>query len=243
MEQIEIMAKLREKVGKSAARKSRKGDVVPAVCYGGDSSPVHIEVSTMEVKKAIATPYGLNTIINLKIASNKETISKKVLIKDVQKDVFGKKVLHMDFVEIRDEKPIRVKVPVRLTGKAKGVAEGGILQQIIRELDIKCLPGDIPIAIEHDVTSLGIGGAIHVRDLKVPERSKVLVDKDRTVAVIVEVKEEVVAGQVPAAGAAASAEGSAPSEGSAAPATAQSPAAGAAAEKPAAAKPSQVEKK
>jgi large subunit ribosomal protein L25 len=244
MEQIEITAKLREKVGKYAARKSRKGDIVPAVCYGKNSEPVHIEVSTLQVKKAINTPYRTNTVINLKITSDKETISKKVLVKDVQKDVFGKKILHMDFIEVKDDQPVRIKVPIILTGKAKGVAEGGILQQIMRELDLKCLPKDIPVAIEHDITNLGIGGAIHVKDLKVPENAKVLVDKDRTVAVIVEVKEEVVGGPVAAAGAVASAEGSAPAEGSAT-APASAPAAGTSAgvEKPPAGKPAQPEKK
>lgn len=243
MEQIEIMAKLREKIGKSAARKSRKGDIVPAVCYGRHSEPVHIEVSTMQVKKAINTPYKINTIINLKIESNKETISKKVLIKDVQRDVFGKKILHMDFIEVKEDQPIRIKVPIILAGKAKGVAEGGILQQIIRDLDLKCLPKDIPVAIEHDITNLGIGGAVHVKDLKVPENARVLVDKDRTVAVVVEVKEEVAAAPVAAAGAAAPAEGAATTEGAGATAPAPAPAAGATAEKPAAAKPAQPEKK
>lgn len=230
MEQIEIMARLRNYVGKSAARKCRRGDIVPAVCYGKGSEPVHIEISTGQVKKAIETPHKLNTVINLKITSDKETINKKVLIKDVQKDVFGKKILHMDFVEVRDDYPVRVKVPIKLVGRAKGVVEGGILQQIIRELDMKCLPADIPVAIEHDITQLGMGMAVHVKDLKVPEKAKVLVDKDRTVAVIVEVKEEsmVAMAATPSAEGAISTEGSTPTTGTvsatpAGPATSSAP--------------------
>ncbi|MCX7944820.1 MAG: 50S ribosomal protein L25 [Deltaproteobacteria bacterium] len=192
MEQIEITAKLRPSIGKSSARKCRKGDIVPAVCYGKGSEPVHIEISTTQVKKAITTPHKLNTIINLKITSDKDNsiINKKVLIKDVQKDALGKKVLHMDFIEVRDDIPVKVKVPIKLVGRAKGVVEGGILQQTIRELYMKCLPKDIPIEIEHDITQLGRGQAVHVKDLKIPETAKILVDKDRTVAVIVEIKEE-----------------------------------------------------
>ncbi len=233
MEQLEIMAKLRTRVGKSNARKCRRGDVVPAVCYGKNTDPVHIEISTNLVRKAISTPYKLNTIINLNISSDKEVIRKKVLIKDVQKDALGKKILHMDFVEVKDDQPVKVKVPVRLVGKAKGVAEGGILQQIIRDLDMKCLPQDIPVAIEHDVTQLKMGEAVHVRDLKVPEKAKVLVDKDRTVAVVIEVKEELAAPVVAAATAesASTAEGAAPA--STAPASTAT----------SAAKPAQPEKK
>lgn len=239
MEQFEVMATLRTKVGKSAARKTRKGGVVPAVCYGKGSEPVHIEVPVNQVRKAISTPYKLNTVINLKITSkNGDTIEKKVLVKDVQKDVFGKEILHMDFIEVKEDQPVKIKVPVVLTGKAKGVAEGGILQQLIRELDIRCLPKDIPVAIEHDITDLKMGGAVHVKDLKLPENARVLVDKDRTVAVIVEVKEETA---VPAA-AAVAVEGAAPE-------TAAAPAAGTTAQatQPAQAaqpqKPAQPEKK
>ena len=247
MEKIEISAKLRETLGKSSARRARKSkDIVPAVCYGRDSKPVHIEVSTSQIRKAIATPYKMNTIISLKISSGKENLEKMVLIKDVQKDVFGKKILHMDFIEVREDSPVKVKVPVKLVGKAKGVAEGGILQQIIRDLDMKCLPKDIPVSIEHDITELMIGGAVHVKDLKIPANATPLIDKDRTVAVVVEVKEEVTAAPVAAAataeGAAAPAEGSAPAEGAGAAAPAAAPAKAATPDK-AAAKPAGQEKK
>ena len=241
MERIEISARLREKLGKSFARKVRKnGDMVPAVCYGKGSSPIHIEVSTSAIRKAIATPYKLNTIINLKISSDKESYEKMVLIKDVQKDVFGKKILHMDFIEVKEDVPVVVKVPIKLVGKAKGVAEGGILQQTMRELEMKCLPKDIPVAIEHDITNLGIGGAIHVKDLNIPATAKPVVDKDRTVAVVIEVKEETA---VPVAAAAAAA--GAPAEGAApaAEGAATTPSQQATAPDKAAAKPAGQEKK
>ncbi len=244
MEKIEVTARLREKTGKSAARKTRReGDLVPAVCYGKNASPVHIEISTGQLKKAISTDYKINTLINLKITSPEKTMEKTVLLKDVQKDVFGKKIMHVDFIEVSNNRPVRVKVPVKLVGRSRGVVEGGIMQHIIRDLEMKCLPQDIPVAIEYDVTEMGIGDAIHVKDLKIPEKARVLVDKDRTVAVVVEVKEEVTA----APAVAATAEGEAPSAEGATPA-----AEGAAAKTPtpaegtapaAQAKPAQPEKK
>lgn len=196
MERMEVTARLREKTGKSAARKTRcQSDLVPAVCYGKGSEPIHIEVSTAQLKKAISTPYKVNTVINLKIASPKETIEKMVLLKDIQKDVIKNKIIHLDFIEVSNDRPVKVKIPVVLVGRSKGVAEGGIMQQIIRELEMKCLPQDIPVAIEYDVSHMGIGDALHVKDLKIPEKAILLVDKDRTVAVVVEVKEEVAVAQ------------------------------------------------
>lgn len=200
MERIELTARLREKTGKSAARKTRvHADLVPAVCYGKDSKPVHIEVSISHLKRAISTPHKVNTVINLQIASPKETVEKMVLLKDIQRDPIGSKIIHLDFIEVRNDRPVRVRIPVILVGRAKGVAEGGIMQQIIRELEMRCLPQEIPVAIEHDVTEMGIGDALHVKDLKIPENASLLVDKDMTVAVVVEVKEEGAGGPAVAA--------------------------------------------
>lgn len=239
MERIEVTARLREKTGKSAARKTRgHADLVPAVCYGKDSKPLHIEVSIGQIKRAISTPYKVNTVINLKIASPKESMERMVLLKDIQKDVIGNKIIHLDFIEISNDRRVKVRIPVILVGKAKGVSEGGIMQQIIRELEMKCLPQDIPVAIEHDVTEMGIGDALHVKDLKIPEKASLLVDRDMTVAVVVEVKEEGTGG--PAMAAATEGAMAPSAEGAAQSATA---AATGGAASTAEAKPAQPEKK
>ncbi|HEX4381711.1 MAG TPA: 50S ribosomal protein L25 [Myxococcales bacterium] len=226
-----LTAQKREHAGKGPARQLRMKKLIPAVCYGPYDKPLHVAVDPLAIKKAIATPHKFNTVIKLQVEGGE---TRTVLFKDYERDPLDGAMLHCDFLEVRMDKDVVVNVPVVLTGKPVGVAEGGILQQVARTLAVLCKPSDIPEKIEVDITNLAIAESLHVSDVKAPAGVKFKVKGDQTVAVvnIPEKEEEVVkpaaAAAVPGAeGAAAPAAGAA---GAAAPAAgAAAPAAGAAA--------------
>lgn len=184
MAQSTLFVKRREGVGKTAARKIRKEGAIPAILYGKGTEPIPIAVNLVDVKKALSTEAGENTLLEIHIRQNGDEITKLALLRDIQFDYLTSKPIHFDFQEVLMKEKLTVKVPVRITGKAEGVKEGGILEEILREIEIECLPTDIPNFIEVDVSKLGIGDSIHVRDLTISEKVTVLHDPDETVVTI-----------------------------------------------------------
>lgn len=207
-----LSARVREGAGKGPARRLRAEGLVPAVVYGRHlEAPVHIAVDPVQVKKAIATPHRLNTLLSLKLDGQPERL---VLLKDYQQDPLTREMLHADFIDVRENEQVKVNVPLVLVGKPVGVTEGGILSQSRRDLEVYALPGAIPEKIEADVSALKIAQSLHINEVKMPPGVRVKTQVNYTIAVVsVPEKEEVapVAAAVPAAGApAAGAPGAAP---------------------------------
>ncbi|NBD13290.1 MULTISPECIES: 50S ribosomal protein L25/general stress protein Ctc [Corallococcus] len=176
-----LEAKAREGSGKGVARRLRASGQVPAVVYGKHlKAPLHISVDPKAIRTAINTPHKLNTLIQLKLAGNDQ----QVLLKDYQMDPLTRDILHADFIAVRDNDQVKVNLPVVLTGKAAGVADGGLLTQIRRNLEVWALPGAIPLQIEVDVTNLKIAEAIHVNDVKLPDGVSVKTHVNYTIAVL-----------------------------------------------------------
>lgn len=199
----------REGTGKGPARRTRQAGKVPAVVYGKHlDKPFNISVDPIEVKKAVQTKRKLNTLIALKVGAKTST----VLLKEYQMDPVTRAMLHVDFIEVRETEEVKVKVPVVLVGKAIGTADGGLLTQMRRELEVFALPAAIPDQLEIDVTPLKIGAALHINDVKLPAGLKVKSNVNYTLAVVVapeaEVKVEVAA--VAEGAAAPAADGKAP---------------------------------
>ncbi len=207
--QTVLQAQPRSGVGKGPARRLRETGLVPAVVYGRGSEPVPFSVDPAALKQAVATPHKLNTVITVKVEGQPDRL---VLLKEVQQHPVTRSVLHADFQEVRLDRPLKVQVPVVLTGRAAGQADGGILTQVRRVLDVICLPGQIPENVPVDVTPLKIGQSLHESDVKLPEGLKLVSRKNETVAVVSAPAEEIVA---PVA-AAAAVPGAAPAEGAAA---------------------------
>ena len=213
-----LAARVRDGAGKGSARRLRAQGLVPAVVYGRHlDTPVHIAVDPIEVKKAIATPHKLNTLLTLQLDGQPERL---VLLKDYQQDPLSREMLHADFIDVHENEQIKVNVPLVLTGRPVGVTEGGILSQSRRELEVYALPSAIPEKIEADVTNLKIAQSLHINEVKLPEGVRVKTQVNYTIAVVsVPEKEEVApapAAAVPAAGApAAGAAGAAPAAGDA----------------------------
>lgn len=217
VQRTELIAKPRSDSGKGSARKLRGQGMIPAVVYGRHlEKPAQLAVDPIGVKRAIATSQKLNTLITLKVEGGE---SRQVLLKDYQQDPVTRELLHADFIEVRDNEPVKVKVPLVLVGRAEGVAVGGILSQSRRDLEVWAMPAAIPEKIEADVTPLKIAQALHINDIKMPEGVKVKTHVNFTIAVVTAPEKEEAA---PAPAAAAAVPGAAPAEGAA-------PAAGAAA--------------
>jgi large subunit ribosomal protein L25 len=178
---IPLSGTRREALGKGGARKSRAAGRIPAVLYGHGEEPVPVSIQAREFDLALRSHKGGNPIVNLAVAGGEYT----ALIRAVQYDPLTHDILHLDFQHISLTETIEVKVAVHLTGLPVGVKDGGgILETILREIEVRCLPTAIPPAIEVDVSHLNIGDSVHVREISVPNVT-ILNDGAETVATVV----------------------------------------------------------
>jgi large subunit ribosomal protein L25 len=208
-----ISAKPRQAGNKGHARKLRAAGQVPAIAYGPSSEPRHLALDpkTFVMQRQ---RFGLSHIYDVAVEGGEGF---KVLIKQIQVDPVTRQLLHVDLYTVDMSKPIRVEVPVELTGKPKGLIDGGLLSQILRNVEVQCLPNLIPAKIVADVTDLGVGDSMHLSDLKLPEGVKLTAHGDEAVALVAEPDAAPV---TPAPGEAAAAAPGAPAAGAAAPAAA-----------------------
>ena len=184
-----LEAQEREPGNKNAARRVRAAGKVPAVVYGAGKETAVISVDPRQVLRILKSESGHNTIFDLALGNDRV----KAMIVDWQFEPIKGKLLHIDLQRIAMDKKLTVTVPIILKGEPEGVkTQGGILEQLLREVELECLPADIPKSIEADVSHLVFGVDIRVKDLAHGDKLKFLTDEDRMVAHITTVKEEVV---------------------------------------------------
>jgi large subunit ribosomal protein L25 len=229
MDAVEISIERRADTGKGAVGRLRRTGVVPAVFYGPKRNTVHINVNAAEFEKKLLHLEGSHLIRLINGAGDGELHDKMALLREKQLHPVTGLVLHADFYEVDLTERLVVSVPLRFAGKAAGVVVGGILQPILREIEVECLPTEIPDFIEIDVSPLGIHEAYHVSDLTLPAGVTPVGDSTRTVVTVVpptieeetkpaEAAEAAPAEGAPAEGAAAApaaAEGAPPKKGGA----------------------------
>jgi large subunit ribosomal protein L25 len=181
------------KFNKNAARRVRVRGKIPAVVYGAAEPAIAIEVDPKQIQKILHSDAGHNSIFDLEITGSTTPDGKKTkaMIVDWQYEPIKGNLIHIDLKRIALDKVMRVEVPIQLTGIPVGVkTQGGILDQVLREVEIECLPGDIPSHIDVDVSNLGFGDVLRVADLPHSDKLKFLSDEDSTVAHVVSIKEE-----------------------------------------------------
>ncbi len=194
MQQVSLKANKREKITKGANRQLRMVGSVPAVIYGGDGGSQAISLVDRDLHNVLKSSAGLNVLINLEIGDGSSQEVQSVIIKDIQKDPLKGSFVHIDFYRISMDKELKTRVRIEALGIAQGVQIGGILEYVMRDVLVQCLPSLIPDKITVDVTPLKIRDSVHIRDLKVPEGVKLLDDPDKNVISIVPpVAEEVAA--------------------------------------------------
>jgi large subunit ribosomal protein L25 len=196
MEQIQLKASLREETGKQAVKKLRNLGRIPATVYHRGEKPLSVVLAEKEISKIIRSAGGENVLINLSVEKEKKK-NRAVIIKEVQHDPVKRNILHVDFNEISLTEQITVEVEVVAVGESIGVKqEKGMLDHPLRMLKIQCLPTDIPKHIDVDVSNLKLNDSIHVKDLKVSDKIKILNDPE-TLLFQVKLHEEKVEEAVP----------------------------------------------
>jgi large subunit ribosomal protein L25 len=182
-----VDAQLREATDKNAARRLRRTGLIPAALYGAGEKPVTIAVDPRQISRVLNSASGHNTIIDVKLESG----ACKAILVDWQRDPVKEILLHVDLKRIDMNKKMHAEIPVHVKGEAPGVKnDGGLLDIVLREVEIECLPGDIPEAITVDISALGLNQAIRVADLPKSDKIKYLSDADMTVVHVTMVKEE-----------------------------------------------------
>jgi len=161
-EQAVLQVETRTETGKGAARRIRAAGKIPANVYGHGAESMAIQADELQFRALISKISTENTLIDLRVG---DETPKSVLIREVQRHPYRPVILHVDFFEITAGETIRVSVPVRLEGNPIGVRNGGILQVIRYELEIECLPRDIPSAFEVDISELEIGESLHIGEI------------------------------------------------------------------------------
>jgi large subunit ribosomal protein L25 len=204
MEQKILNGAARTEIGKGAARALRRGGRIPAIVYG-HSEPVSISVEAREFHKEFHT-VSESQLINLKLEKDERT----VLIKDYSEDITTGDITHIDFYEVEAGKKLHTRIAIELEGSPVGVREGGVLEHTLYEIEIECLPKDIPEHISVDVSALQQGDSVHISDIAVPPGVTILNNADQTVASVttpraiveeeVEGEEEAAASDVPVVG-------------------------------------------
>jgi large subunit ribosomal protein L25 len=182
MPEIVVSAEKRTEKGKNVNRRLRVAGRIPGVLYGGSKEPVPVAVSPKDISAVLRSASGENTLFDLDLAGSR----RKVILKEYQLEPIKGKLLHADFYEVALDKTLEVMVHVEIAGTPVGVkVQGGILDFVTRELEIECLPGDIPEKITVDVSELALGKHVRVSDLKLSDKLTVLTDPEVVIVHVV----------------------------------------------------------
>jgi large subunit ribosomal protein L25 len=218
MAEQKLVAEPRTDSGKGVARKLRAAGRVPAVLYGADVESTPLSVDSKELFHLLHTGAGSNVLVDLVVDGHEHL----AIPRDVQRDHIHGRFIHLDFLAVRRDEKIHISVPVRVVGESVGVKAGGVVEHHLWEVEVECLPSDVPEAIEVDITELEIGMGLRVSDLVAPSGSTILANPEDSVVAVqqpqmaVELEEEGAAegeeGEEAAEGE-EGAEGEAPAEG------------------------------
>jgi large subunit ribosomal protein L25 len=189
METFTVEGKVREGRGKGAARRTRLTGMVPAILYGSRKDSISLAVNAKQVARILRSETGHNTIFSVQVEGGKE---EKAMLKDWQVDPASGALLHVDLLRIAMDVRMRVRVPVHTFGEPQGVKmQGGVFEMVTREVELECLPGDIPEEFKMDVSEMLIGKQLRASDLPIdPNKIKLLTDPQRVIAHVVMLKKE-----------------------------------------------------
>jgi len=183
LELIELKVTTRTKTGNGPARVLRREGKIPAILYGPETEPVMLSIPAKAFEKALKESRASQPVFNLMVEGG-STPPQTVMIKELQTSPLSRKNLHVDFYKIDMDRKIRVSVPIVATGKSVGVELGGFLQIVRRELEVLCLPMEIPDVIEIDVTDLDIGDSVHLDDIPLEDNIEIPTDANFTVLTV-----------------------------------------------------------
>uniref|UniRef100_A0A7C4EY88 Large ribosomal subunit protein bL25 n=1 Tax=Desulfomonile tiedjei TaxID=2358 RepID=A0A7C4EY88_9BACT len=189
MNRIALEVEQRTETGKGPSRRLRAAGKVPAVLYGKKAQPLSLTLNKLDLMKAVEKA-GTNPIFQLNIKGAGGAATRSAILKERQIRPLDSTLLHIDFLEVSMDEALEVHVPIECEGTPVGVEKGGIFQQVVRELKVRCLPGDIPNVIKVDVTRLELGHAIHVSDLPLPSGVTAAEEPGTAIATVVAPRKE-----------------------------------------------------
>ncbi len=184
--ELKLKARARSETGKGAARKLRALGEIPAVMYGHNMEPRPLAVRREDLQDAIHGSAGLNVLLDLQVVDGKNKANHLVMIKELQRHPFKERLLHVDFLKVARDEKVTMKVPVAVSGEedSVGLRAGGTLQHNVWEIEVQCLPSQVPDHVKAEVSEVAIGEHITVGQLKVPEGVTVLTDPEDVVLTI-----------------------------------------------------------
>ena len=183
MAMMELTAVRRHGSGKEGARKLLSRGKVPGIMYGKGLATRSIEFDRRDLEKFLSVARRGTVIVRMNVQDEAEAKESYAVLKDIQTNPRTDRVIHVDFYEVAFGKKFRIEVPIRIKGKAAGIEQGGIVEQVTRSLEVECLPANVPEFLEMDVTPLEIGDSLHLKDVKFPEGVQP-VEKDMTTTIV-----------------------------------------------------------
>jgi large subunit ribosomal protein L25 len=190
--EVIIDASLREETGKNANRRLRVEGKMPAILYGVTNENINLSVVPREIEIILKSKKGANTLFHINMIGERTTRS-SVMIKDYQLDPVRDELIHCDFIRVKMEEPIHTTVPINIIGRAKGVVdEGGVLEIVVRSLDVKCLPVDIPESIDIEISDMNINDTIRVKDIAIGDNVLIVNEENLLVLHVVPPRKVVV---------------------------------------------------
>ena len=180
MLQYELTVDKRKKEGKHALKELKRNNFIPGIVYGHKEEPTMITIKESDLLKMFHTVGRENAIINLKI-EDKEV---STIVKEIQRNPRTNKINHIDFLVLHKGEKIKVNVPIKIVGASEGVKEGGVLEQLLRDIEVRCIPSQIPDHFEVDITNLKIGESVHVKDIKF-EQGEFITHPEETLITII----------------------------------------------------------
>jgi large subunit ribosomal protein L25 len=193
--EVSLKASVRSGNGRSGSRKTRAAGMIPAIIYGAHTKPLSIQVSRTDVLRMFKHATSENMLVDLALDEKGKTNNRLAFIQEIQRHPIQDEILHMDFHEVRADEKLHARVQIVAIGEAEGVKTGGgTLEQVLHELEVECLPKDLPERVTIDVSALQIGGNIHAKELKLPPNVTALTHGDISVfTVLAPTVEEVAA--------------------------------------------------
>jgi len=182
VEQVELKAKKRDVTAEKPNHVRQEG-MIPAVLYGRDEDTVHIKLDEKEFSRIVAEYGGRTAVLNVKVGRERKT--RPVIIKEVQRDPVRGSILHTDLYQVSLKQKIQARVPLVVTGEEEARSSGGIVQHLLREIEVECLPTAIPESIVVDISSLTVGDNVTVDQLDIPEGAELVTSPEEIVVTVV----------------------------------------------------------
>ncbi|MED5482753.1 MAG: 50S ribosomal protein L25 [SAR324 cluster bacterium] len=186
MTKIQLSASIRIQKGKSANQKLRKAGNIPAVLYGPRGN-ILLEMAEESTRHLLEKMSGMHELVPINVTDSEsgESWTAQVLLREIQKHPYKHQITHLDFWELPEAKPQTVRIPIHVIGESPGVKVGGVLQMVVREIPVICLPTDIPSFVEVDSSGMEVGDSIRIQDVKLPEKVNIGTEENFAVISIV----------------------------------------------------------